>query len=116
MKPYKMFLTAIISSILFLQGCAGTPVSMGVTHGFDRAAYDMENPRKVSISTSGLQLLLFIPIALNDRHARAYSALEAQAGGGLISDVQVRESWTYAFVGTVYKTTIDANVYPRRQP
>ncbi len=115
MHYYKNFLVAIfIASILFLQGCAGTPVSLGVSDGFDRASYDMENPRKVTASARGFQLLLFIPISINDRHARAYSAIEAQAAGGLIADVSVRESWTYAFVGTIYRTTIEASVYPRK--
>ena len=104
----------IILSLMLLQGCIGTPVKMGVSENFDRAAYDMENPKQLSISASGFQLLLFIPIAINSRHDRAYSAIESQAGDGLISDVQVTESWTYAFVGTVYKTTIDAKVYPRK--
>lgn len=116
MNSCRKLLIVIISSVVLLQGCAGTPVSMGVSNEFDRAAFDMENPRKLSISASGFQLLLFIPISINSRHARAYSALEAQAGEGLISDVQVTESWTYGFVGTVYKTTIDANVYPRKKP
>lgn len=105
---------AFIASIIFLQGCAGTPVNMGVSKDFDRSIYDMENPRKETISASGFQLLLFIPISLNDRHQRAYSVLQQRAGDGLISDVQVQESWTYAFVGTIYKTTIEANIYPRK--
>lgn len=115
MKTYTQSLVAVIlSSLLILQGCAGTPVHMGASNDFDRTAFDMENPKKVAISASGFQLMLFIPIAINSRHERAYSAIEAQAGDGLISDVQVKESWSYAFVGTVYKTTIEANIYPRK--
>lgn len=117
MNTYKHYVSiAIITSLLLLQGCAGTPVNMGVSEDFNRSVYDMENPKKVSISASGFQLLLFIPISINSRHQRAYSAIEAQAGDGLISDVRVKESWTYAFVGTIYKTTIEANIYPRKQP
>jgi len=108
-------LLIVIFYVALLQACTGTPVNMGVSNEFDRAAYDMDNPRKLSISASGFQLMLFIPIAVNNRHARAYGALEAQAGDGLISDGQVTESWRYAFAGTVYKTTIEANVYPRKK-
>ena len=57
-------------------------------------------------------MLLLIPININDRQERAYTLLKAQANGGFITDVKIKESWTYAFVGTVYKTTITATVYP----
>lgn len=106
---------AVISIFLFLQGCNGNPVNLGVSSDFERLSYDMDKPKKVSITASGFQLLLFIPISINNRHERAYSVIKAQAGDGLISDVQIKESWTYAFVGTVYKTTIDANIYPRKR-
>jgi hypothetical protein len=55
-----------------------------------------------------MQLLLFIPIRVNNRMLRAYSALEAQAGGDFITDVQIQERWTYLFVGTNYCTALRA--------
>ena len=36
-----------------------------------------------------------------------------EANGGYITDVKIKESWAYALVGTVYKTTITATVYPK---
>lgn len=115
MNFHKSYMfVAIISALLFLQGCAGNPINIGASKDFNRSDYDLENPKEVTVSASGFQLLLFIPIAINSRHERAYAAIEAQADDGLISDVQIKESWTYAFVGTVYKTTIMANVYPRK--
>ncbi|WP_194436895.1 hypothetical protein [Vibrio fluminensis] len=68
----------------------------------------------VSASASGFQLLLFIPININDRHERAFNEIKYQAGDGLIGNIQVKESWTYGFVGTQYTTTIVADVYPRK--
>lgn len=110
----RLFFSAIIFNIIFLVGCTGAPVKLGVSKDFVRSDYDMQNSKKISVSASGFQLLLFIPIAINSRHVRAYAAIEKQAGDGLIGDVKVRESWTYAFAGTVYTTTIEANVYPRK--
>lgn len=43
----------------------------------------------------------------------AYKLLQAQAGDGYITNVRIKESWTYALVGTVYKMTLTATVYPR---
>ena len=114
MNSYKHYLSSvIISALLLLQGCAGTPVSIGVSKDFDRSLYDMDNPKQATVTASGLQLLYFIPININSRHARAYSMIETQAEDGLVSDIQIQESWVYAFAGTVYKTTMKANIYPR---
>jgi len=43
----------------------------------------------------------------------AYDDLRAQAGDDLIADVKVTESWTWAFAGTIYRTTLDATAYPK---
>lgn len=115
MNISKTSLSALLlSGILLLQACVGTPINIGVTSVDDVALYDMDKPKKKTVSASGFQLLLFIPIAINSRHHRAYAAIEAAAGDGLIGDVKVTESWSYGFVGTVYKTTIEANIYPRK--
>jgi len=97
---------------LFMVGCSGTPVYIETA---SPTLYEntKDKGRQISGSASGFQLLLLIPIDINDRHQRAYELLKAQAGGGFITDVKVKESWTYAFVGTSYKTTFSATVYPR---
>lgn len=116
MRAFAKLLTFVfLSGVIVLQGCSGVPVKMGVSAETDLAEYDLENPELKSISASGFQLALFIPIVVNNRHERAYAALQREAGDGLIGDVRITESWTYAFVGTVYKTTIHANVYPRKK-
>ena len=56
----------------------------------------------------GFQLFGFIPIGINDRMEEAYVSLQAQAAGAATSDVEVKESWIYAFVGTSYYTTLQA--------
>jgi hypothetical protein len=55
---------------------------------------------------------LFIPIAVNGRQAEAYEKLKQAAGNDLITDIKIEESWTYAFVGTIYHTTLTATAYP----
>ena len=99
---------------LILVGCSGTPVYI---ESVSPKLYEnvKDKGREISASASGFQLLLFIPIDINDRQERAYGQLKAQAGGGYITDVKIKESWTYAFVGTSYKTTMTATVYPNNR-
>jgi hypothetical protein len=49
---------------------------------------------------------------INGRQARAYQYLLMNAGGDYITDVKVKESWVYGFVGTAYCTELEATVYP----
>ncbi len=111
----KITILVVALSAFVLAGCAGKPVTFqNVTPDTDRTAFNFENGREISASASGLQLLLLIPISINDRQERAYELLRAQAGGDYISDIKIQESWSWAFVGTVYKTTIKAKAYPRK--
>ncbi|MDD2651682.1 MAG: hypothetical protein PHX44_01365 [Sulfurimonas sp.] len=108
----------IISSLLIgavsllVVGCAGKPISF---KSVPPQKYEnvKDKGREISASASGFQLLLFIPIDINDRHERAYQLLKAQAGDGYMTNIRIEESWTYAFVGTSYKTTLKATLYPR---
>ncbi len=88
-----------------LAGCSGIPISLG-------SPVDGPIPkgteRQISSESCGFQLLLVIPIAVNGRAAQAYHELEAQAGGDFITDVEVKETWTYGFVGTLYCTQMRA--------
>jgi hypothetical protein len=112
-KITKIAVTTLLSSIsLMLVGCSGTPVHIQTT---SPKLYESvkDKGKTISASASGFQLLLFIPIDINDRQKRAYQLLEAQAGGGYITNVKIKEEWTYALVGTSYKTTMTATVYPK---
>jgi hypothetical protein len=64
--------------------------------------------RTITSEACGFQLLLFIPLGINSRMARAYSALQEQAAGGFITDVQVQERWGWGLVGTQYCTVLQA--------
>ena len=96
---------AAIGAAVLLTGCAGVPVRLGsrvdgaVPAGAERA---------IAAESCGFQLLLFIPIKINDRAERAYLQLENAAAGDFITDVQVQESWTYGLVGTLYCTRLQA--------
>ena len=102
-------------TLVFIVGCTGAPIQLSTVKGGSTENIDFETGRDITAEASGFQLLLFIPININDRHARAYSLLESKASGDYISNVQVKESWTYGFVGTVYTTTITAKAYPNKK-
>ena len=115
MKTLKITIPGFLIAIFLIAGCVGKPISVGtVDPKFDNANIDITTGRSISASASGFQLLLLIPISINDRHERAYEILRGQAGNDYITDVKIKESWTYAFVGTVYTTTIEATAYPRQ--
>lgn len=116
MKTVTRFTTVgiAVASIL-LAACSGTPIKTGVANQkIDTANVDFSKGRKISGSASGFQLLLLIPININVRHKLAFQTLLDQAGGDYVTDIKIDESWTYALVGTVYKTTIEAMAYPQK--
>ncbi len=102
---------AILAGLVVF-GCSSGPIKLsGVTN---TQSVDTAKGRQISASASGFQLLLLIPININSRHERAFESLKSQAGGDQIADIKIRESWAYAFVGTVYTTTIEATAFPRK--
>ena len=90
---------------LLASGCSGVPVDLGSRVG---QAAPTGPSRDIQASNCGFQLLLFIPINVNNRLQRAYAKLEEQAHGDYITDVRVQERWTYGFVGTGYCTELKA--------
>jgi hypothetical protein len=105
-------LVMVFPLIAVLLGCIGALIT--VTTLTDQPI-DVTKGRKVSASACGFQLLLFIPIMTNGRAERAFEALRESAGeNSYIADVNVRERWTYAFVGTVYCTDLQATAYPKK--
>jgi len=116
MKTISRFATIAVAAVsLLLAACSGTPIKTGTAdQQIDIDSVDFSKGRKISASASGFQLLLLIPININDRHERAWQTLQGQAGGDYVTDIKVEESWTYAFVGTVYKTRMEAMAYPRK--
>jgi hypothetical protein len=116
MKTIKSLTIFVFFIILFLViGCAGSPIRFGGNDpNFDNTNVDFGKGREIIASASGFQLLLFIPININNRHTEAYQQLRGMAGRDYITDIKIEESWTYAFVGTVYTTTIKAMAYPHK--
>ena len=105
-----LFLTVFA---VYFTGCSGKPVSFSSVDPKLYADKKSEG-RTISGEASGFQLLLFIPISINDRHDQAYNVLKGQANGDYITDVKITESWTYGFVGTAYTTKITATAYPKK--
>lgn len=115
MKSLKPIVCNAICATLaiVLVGCTGTKVNFAAPP-VDRL--DLTRGRTITGSASGFQLLLFIPIGINGRQAQAYERLKQAAGSDAIADVKIQESWKYAFVGTVYITTLTATAYPQKTP
>lgn len=115
MKINKITISAIVLSGLIMFGCAGRPIHLSPENQkVDLTTIDFEKGRDLSASASGFQLLLFIPININDRHERAFQQLRGQAGSDYITDIKIQESWIWGLVGTAYKTTIMAKAYPKK--
>jgi len=96
---------AVVTACTLLAACAGRPVALGTRIN---GPVPTGTERTITAEACGFQLFLLIPININDRLARAYESLEAQAGGDFITDVQVQESWGWRFVGTSYCTALKA--------
>jgi hypothetical protein len=64
----------------------------------------------------GFQLLYLIPIGVNGRLDRVWTDLRNLAGRDVIGDVSLRESWKYAFIGTLYCSELVAKAYPKLNP
>jgi len=91
--------------------CSGTPVNFATGQN---PPLDLEHGRSIKAEACGFQLFLLIPIAINGRQERAYESLRMQSGSDFITDVAVKESWVYGFVGTAYCTELTAMAYPRK--
>ncbi len=97
-----------------LASCQGVPINFSGATVTDRSQIEASKGQRVSAEASGFQLLLFFPININDRQRRAFDQLRQQAGDRLLTDIAVTESWTWAYVGTMHTTRIDATAYPRK--
>ncbi len=102
---------ALLTIVLLLSGCFSSYVPLGASS--DLSSVDLGRGRRLEASASGFQLLLLIPLRINSRLERAMESIREQAGGEMITDIKVSESWTYGFVGTLYTTTVEATSYPR---
>lgn len=103
---------------IMISACSGTPTRLGSPTSSTESAYmnaDFTKGRPISAEDCGFQLLLFIPMGVNERLMRANSILMGQAGSDYVSDVKVTESWTYGLVGTNYCTKLDAMAYPKKE-
>ena len=103
----RALLTVLLG--LLAAGCTGMRFSIPNTPS---GPYDKSKGRRIYAEESGFQLLLLIPIGINERHQRAWRQLETIARGDFITDVKIQDSWTYAFVGTIYGVRMEAMAYP----
>jgi hypothetical protein len=103
----------VIISILLIN-CSGAPIKFGGIPQFANSEYvDFTKGRSITASGVGFQLFGFIPISINDRHQRAYDELIKQAHNDYLTNIQINDSWVFAYYGVIYRTTIMATAYPR---
>lgn len=105
--------TLLLVFASYITGCSGKPITF---NSIDPKLYAEQKGegRTITAEASGFQLLLFIPLGINDRHQQAYDVLKGQANGDIITDIKITESWTYALVGTIYTTKLTATAYPKK--
>lgn len=109
-KTQGIILGIIATFSMAVMGCTGAPVMF---KSMTEQNYDATKGRTITAGACGFQLLLFIPININNRQQQAYTKLIRQAGNDhYVTDIKVQEKWTYAFVGTVYCTQLEATAYP----
>lgn len=107
MKLSQLFIISAI--IVLLAGCNSTPVTIPNVPAKAPAKGQSMLVQSISAEDCGFQLLLFIPIGVNERQSIAYSKLVKQAPeGAKISDIKMEESWYYGLVGTGYCTKFTA--------
>lgn len=100
----------VVSALAGLVACSGAPVQLGSS---GPAPVSSAPVRELSSRACGFQLMLFIPIVINNRAQRAWADLQQQAGDDYLTDVQIKETWTYAFAGTSHCTYMQAKAIPR---
>ncbi|MFT5703069.1 MAG: hypothetical protein ACI9TO_000430 [Rickettsiales bacterium] len=92
-------LTSLISS------CSSAPKRIGV-----EAKRPYEVIGKGEAQTTGIMLFSVIPIGQNTKLSRAYDAAVRQAGGDDMVNINITESWFWAYVLNGYKTKIEGDV------
>ena len=113
MKIIRITPGILLLFLVAFTGCTGTVVKFNTMR---EQPYDATQGRVVKGAACGLQLLVFIPISLNDRHQRAYTELVSEAGDDYVTEIKVNEKWYYAVLGTVYCTEMQAMAYPMVAP
>ncbi len=110
----KFFHKMFIIFALLLVNCSGVPTKLynPAYEDIQNKKINFSNPRPLFSEACGFQLLLVIPININDRQERAFRTLLNNAGREFVSDIEITETWTYGFVGTQYCTQLKAMSYP----
>jgi len=114
MSYSKMFLIRPLCVCVLAFSCAGCIGSKVHFEDIPLDRADLTRGRPVEGSSTGFQLLCLIPIGINDRHEEAYWRLKRAAGNDFVTDIKVQESWTWAYIGTIHKTTLTAISYPEK--
>jgi len=105
-KMRRLILTALAMMVM---GCTSMPMTFPTTLSKD---LDLTRGREIRGESCGFQLLMVIPININDRYETAYNQLMSAAGNDKIANLSIEEKWFYAYFGTGYCTLLKATAYP----
>jgi hypothetical protein len=107
----KLHAPLLIAALVACAGCRGVPITI---HNAVPPDIDRSTARTVEGDAYGVQAFLLIPIGIGTRHKRAWDDLLLKAGDSYVTNVELKEAWTWALLGTIYHTTFRATAYPKR--
>ena len=93
-------------------GCIGTQVHFA---DVPMDKIDFTRWHVVTGRASGLNLFELIPIGINGRMARAYERLQEAAPDEYLTNIRVKDSWVWVWIGSKYGTTLSATAYPDKK-
>ena len=106
-------LAGIVALASIGSGCVGTSVHLADA---PIAKLNLSRGHLVTGRASSLHLFGFIPLGVNDRQARAYERLQANAGADCLTDIKVRDTWCWIVIGEKYGTFLTATACPYKDP
>ena len=106
-------LTFVIRLSVIQYGCVSDQVKFENT---SLKALDLTSEKRISGKAGGLLLFGILPMYINGRQKSAYEDMMVKVGSGYhVVDINVRDQWKWAFIGTRCNTLMTALAYPIRQ-
>lgn len=106
------FGACLLVALLCVAGCTGRAYQISSLE-VDPSRYEVVGEGEAT--ATGILLLGFIPIRLNDKTERAAEELKREFGGELLTDVSVTEKWWWGYVLTGHQVRVKATVLKKSQ-
>ncbi len=102
---------ALVFSLLFLSACSGNYYRIPQAP-INQSQY--QNLGQTTETATGVNLFGYIPIQDTNKLQRAVDTAISNRGGDIITDLEVRERWYWAFVLNLHKIDVRGTVLRRR--